>query len=261
MAKTRETNFFKIGVFVLASIILIIVAILVFGSFHLFQRKLFIETYFNESVQGLSVGSPVKYRGIDIGQVKKITLVNNVYPLPMITNGYSRYVYVLMSINPDFMSNTSTRDMPAVIADDVKQGLRVKLALLDLTGHAYLEVNFTSVGRNSVLPIDWTPKHIYIPSTTSVLTRFTDNIQAVLAGLKDVNFKKLFGNIQDFAKNADKTMQKVNSVLTRTQSNIVSITHNAGKTLENTRQLTEKVKNNPSSILFDKPRQINPADL
>ena len=77
---SRQTNYFSIGLFILVGIALIISAILLLNNQKLFSKTTYIETYFNESVQGLSTGSPVKYRGLDIGYVKNIAFVNEVYP-------------------------------------------------------------------------------------------------------------------------------------------------------------------------------------
>ena len=77
--KDRETNYLKIGSFVIVGLVLLIMAIIIFGSVKIFQKIIYIETYFNESVQGLSVGSPVKYRGMEIGYVKAIDFANSIY--------------------------------------------------------------------------------------------------------------------------------------------------------------------------------------
>ena len=45
---------------------------LALGAGNVFKRTVTIETYFDESVQGLDVGSAVKYRGVQIGRVTRI---------------------------------------------------------------------------------------------------------------------------------------------------------------------------------------------
>ncbi len=37
------------------------------------------ETYLNESVQGLEVGSKVRYRGVVVGEVRRIGFTYNIY--------------------------------------------------------------------------------------------------------------------------------------------------------------------------------------
>jgi phospholipid/cholesterol/gamma-HCH transport system substrate-binding protein/paraquat-inducible protein B len=52
-----KPNYFKIGVFVVIAFILILSAIVVFGSGLLTKEKLYFETYFDDSVSGLSIGA------------------------------------------------------------------------------------------------------------------------------------------------------------------------------------------------------------
>ena len=58
-----------VGTFVLGGLVLIVVALLSFRSLHLFSKPARFLAYFNESVSGLDVGSPVKFRGVRVGRV------------------------------------------------------------------------------------------------------------------------------------------------------------------------------------------------
>jgi paraquat-inducible protein B len=53
---------------------LVVIAILVFSSGALFQAKTKAVTYFPGTVQGLTVGAPVKFQGVQIGEVTEIRL-------------------------------------------------------------------------------------------------------------------------------------------------------------------------------------------
>ena len=63
-----------IGAFVLGAVALIIIAILVFGSGRLFRQTREFVLYFDNSVNGLRIGAPVKFKGVEIGSVKDIRL-------------------------------------------------------------------------------------------------------------------------------------------------------------------------------------------
>ncbi len=49
---------------------LLLVGLVIFGGGRFFQDEIILETYFDSSVQGLDIGSPFKYRGVTIGEVK-----------------------------------------------------------------------------------------------------------------------------------------------------------------------------------------------
>jgi paraquat-inducible protein B len=64
-----------IGIFVVAALTLLFVAIVVFGPGDLFKRTNKFVLYFDGSVKGLAVGAPVMFRGVSIGTVKDISLI------------------------------------------------------------------------------------------------------------------------------------------------------------------------------------------
>ena len=70
---SQRANYFKLGLFVIGAVVAGILVLLIIGSGRLFERRLIVETYFKESVQGLDIGSKLKYRGVTIGVVTKIT--------------------------------------------------------------------------------------------------------------------------------------------------------------------------------------------
>jgi len=64
-----------IGAFVVGAIALVVIGLLVFGGGRFFAPRVTWVTYFPGSVQGLRVGAPVNFRGVQIGQVTRIQVV------------------------------------------------------------------------------------------------------------------------------------------------------------------------------------------
>ena len=69
---SQKANYFRLGIFIIAASAILVAIILALGAGTAFKRTVTIETYFDESVQGLDVGSAVKYRGVQIGRVTRI---------------------------------------------------------------------------------------------------------------------------------------------------------------------------------------------
>ena len=64
-----------IGAFVVGAIVLVIAGVLLFGGGKFFQEKIPYVMFFDSSVEGLNVGAPVVFRGVQIGQVTEISAV------------------------------------------------------------------------------------------------------------------------------------------------------------------------------------------
>jgi paraquat-inducible protein B len=71
----KKVNKTAIGAFVVGAVALLIVAIAVFGSGAFFKHSDKYVLYFDGSIKGLSVGAPVIFRGVKIGNVSEIDLL------------------------------------------------------------------------------------------------------------------------------------------------------------------------------------------
>src|SRR5437867_9886684 len=64
-----------IGAFVVSAIVLVIAGVLLFGGGKFFQEKIPYVMFFDSSVEGLNVGAPVIFRGVQVGQVTEISAI------------------------------------------------------------------------------------------------------------------------------------------------------------------------------------------
>ena len=56
-----------IGGFVVGALVLLVIAVIAFGSGQLFRKTREFVLYFDSSVNGLRIGAPVKVRGVEVG--------------------------------------------------------------------------------------------------------------------------------------------------------------------------------------------------
>jgi ABC-type transporter Mla subunit MlaD len=220
----------KVGIFIFISIIIFSLLISVGGLYQQFKSNYYVETYFNESVNGLSVGSPVKYRGVTIGAITKIDLVTNVYMKSNVIENFIKhpYVYIQMSIYVPALSNSNLK-FNQIIKILVKNGLRINISPEGITGTSVLELDFNGDRKEiSNIEITWIPSTPYIPSTPSTLTQINE----------------LFKSFNDMMKGSN--VAKLKSDFTSTLKGIENATNNLNIFIGD-------LKQNPSQLLFETP--------
>jgi len=188
---SAKANYFKLGLFIIIAVVLAIIAVLVLGAGRLFQKKFIVETYLDQSVQGVEVGSKVKYRGVPIGNIKRISFTRNHYPSnPALPSPHS-YVLLELALTslPFGGMNESTID--ETLPHEVSHGLRARITSQGVTGTSYLEIDYLEPDRYPVLPIEWKPDRPYIPSAPSALSKIVNSAEEVFAQLERINFAKI----------------------------------------------------------------------
>jgi hypothetical protein len=191
-----KANHFKIGAFVLGSVVLVIAGMVAIGTRTFHKDVIWMETYINESVQGLNEGSALMHRGVAIGRIERITFVPLEYPMEPNSpwfEQYSRYVMVLMSVERSKMPGISggPTAFRAMMAREIQNGLRLKLTYQGITGLLTLETDYVDPIRNPALSVPWEPHTLYVPSAPSVVTNFTRAVDSVFQRLEKLDIEGL----------------------------------------------------------------------
>lgn len=209
----RKPSYFKIGVFVILATVLLLVAVVIFGSGLFAPGKLKFETYFNESITGLAVGSPVEFRGVRIGQVESITFAGSAYEIPREDGKMSAFepiVRVVFFVPRETMPQFAVDRTESVLEQMIARGLRVRINSNILTGQAYLEANYLDPRRFPVLEVPWTPEHTYIPSAPSELTTLKDSLDKILLRLQEIDFEGLVDSFRQTLVAVEKAVGEAN---------------------------------------------------
>jgi len=165
-----ETNYWKIGLFVASGGLLAIVALFWLAAQRLNRDLLPSVTYFDESVEGLDIGAPVKMRGVTIGNVARITFAPD-----------QRLVEVHSDIYADVMRRIGfpfTTDGWQAVAPP--EDLRVQLSSSGITGVKFLSVDFFDPLTHPQIELSFAPPNRYVPSTPSSLKTFEEGAQEFL---------------------------------------------------------------------------------
>jgi len=200
-----KANYFKLGLFILAAIAIVVAMVLALGAGKLFQRTVTLETYIDDSVQGLDIGSKVRYRGVLLGEVKRLGFTAERYELDKPLGQRKPYVLVEAVLNLDRLGPLGDVDVQ-LMQQYINQGLRIRVAPQGITGINYLELDFVDPLFNPPLPIDWQPLNPYIPSARAKLVQFTNQIDSVLRSLEEADIKNLADDIDKFLKTATRKL-------------------------------------------------------
>jgi paraquat-inducible protein B len=208
---TSRASYFRIGLFVLGAIAIAVVFVVAFGAGRWLRPKVVMETYFNESVQGIDVGSAIKYRGVTIGRIGSIGFTYTEYEQDKPPQQRRQYVMVEGIIQPEQVSGGARALDPQIIQALVGHGLRVQMAAQGLTGTYYLELDYVDPKRNPPLPIDWAPEQLYIPSARSTVGQLVSGAEALMRKLDRANLDELVVNLNGMISHVTRTLQKLDT--------------------------------------------------
>jgi len=221
---TQQANFFKLGLFVIIAFGLGAAFLIAFGAGEFFKTETLGETCFDESVQGLDIGSEVKYKGVKIGTVKAITTPTKLY------NIQSNYVLVTFSLSDDCYVGQTGKTNTIRIQKAIAEGLSIHLSFKGLTGAAYLETDYSGQQRIP-LDINWDPTNIYLPSSKSNMKRMGDALNEILDNLSVIKLSDITMEL----KNLLETLNQKANALNMAQISIQ--TENLLKEIRQTNQI------------------------
>ena len=203
---STKPHYFAIGVFVLAATVLGLAGVVAFSSDALRSPKYFLETYVNESVQGIDVGTPFKFRGVKIGNISEIAMVSTEYETDKM------YVMIRVALNDKEMLE-DIEAIPEQVRKQVEDGLRMKLVPQGITGLSFLEAEYYPDTDATPLEIDWEPKYTYIPSTPAMMTLLSRSIERLAAELDTLNLAEIGDNIEALTGNLNASVVHLEQIM------------------------------------------------
>ena len=291
MRNHSNPNSFRLGLFVLAAIGVLLTIILIFGSGQLFKKSFMIETYVKQAVTGLDAGAAVRFRGVKIGQVTSISLSGDVYEREVPMPERREYVVVRMQIFGDKVQLDHLETY-------LKDNLRARIKSMGITGVNYVELDFySSASQYSPLAYTWSPEYPVVPSMPNQADEIISGIQKLITVLNGLDvdgtqkkFDALLGNLNKLmagdgkdnaglinsVKDLNVLLDRIAKVTDKDQLNILvrelvatmvslrqtvtSVQGDATATLENLRQASEQLNEfsrvasqSPSTLIWGEP--------
>jgi paraquat-inducible protein B len=172
----KKLNPAVIGAFVVASIVLVVAGLVVFGKGKILHHTKQWVLYFDESVKGLSVGAPVMFKGVKIGSVTDVKVVVERATVTIRTP-------VFVEVDADRFTDAAGGDFRFQVgAADIEllidRGLRAQLELQSLvTGLLAVALDFHPGAPLNLANVKGgVPEFPTIPSATAKLQRTLEEL-------------------------------------------------------------------------------------
>jgi phospholipid/cholesterol/gamma-HCH transport system substrate-binding protein len=204
---TQRTKF-ALGLFVTCGIGIAVMAVIWLGMSRYLEKGQFYATYFNESVQGLSIDSPVKYRGVSIGRVDRIAVAPD-----------ANLIQVILKIESgQALDNSIVAQMKAV----------------GITGSMFVELD-----RKTEDEPDKSPQ-LSFPSEYPIVASKPSNISELWQGIDDVINKIRLLDLDGISEKVKWTLENMNGVIM--DADVKGISQRMKRSLDNADNLLDNTR-------------------
>jgi phospholipid/cholesterol/gamma-HCH transport system substrate-binding protein len=149
------------------------------------EKGLHYATYFDESVQGLNIDSPVKYRGVHVGRVESIDVAPD-----------SKLIQVVLKIES---GQTFDRDIVA------------QLKSVGITGSMFVELDRKIAGEPDQSPkLNFPSEYPILPSRKSEIGELISGINEVLDQIKSLDLQGITKQVKSTLENINHTVSRAN---------------------------------------------------
>ena len=182
---TLKTKF-SVGLFLICGLTILILAIIWLGMSNYFEKGRLYVAYFDESVQGLDVDSPVKYRGVHIGRVHSIGVAPD-----------ERLIEVVLKIESDLQPEGNAKNLVA------------KLKSVGITGLMFIELEHQPPEATEPAPsYSFKPEYPVIPTRPSEISKFFQGIDDVFNTIRSIDTETISQQVIALLEKINRTIDE-----------------------------------------------------
>ena len=197
---------FTVGLFITSGVIIAVLAIIWLGVSRIFEKGRYYATYFDESVQGLAIDSPVKYRGVPVGRVTRISVAPD-----------SKLIEVVLKVES---------------GQEIGRDVVAQLSLVGITGSMFIELDRRKKGEP-----DRSPK-LTFPSNYPVIASKPGEISELLQGVDEVLQHIKTMDLPGISDRVKQTLDSINMMIA--DANMKKISSNLERSLDNMNTILDK---------------------
>ncbi|UCD78736.1 MAG: MCE family protein [Desulfobacterales bacterium] len=191
---------FAVGLFLTCGMVFAILIIIWLGMSRFLEEGRHYVTYFDESVQGLNIDSPVKYRGVFIGRVESIGVAPD-----------SKLIQVVLKIESGQVLDSS------IVA---------QLKSVGITGSMFIELDRKAAEEPDQSPkLNFPTEYPIIASKPSEIGELISGINEVLHQIKSLDLQGIVGQIKLTLENINRQVSHadIKGISDRIEASLVSL--------------------------------------
>jgi len=176
---SKPANKTMIGVFTIIAIGLVVGAVLMLGTSRFFYNYPKYVMYFDSSVKGLSIGSPVVFRGVKVGSITDIAVDFNASDLSILIPVYVELGEEKMNMsNLNILEGDRTALQDEYIQALINKGMRAQLEIQSVvTGQLLISLEFHPATKAIFTGRD--KRYAEIPTIPTQFQQFTKRLENV----------------------------------------------------------------------------------
>lgn len=258
---SQPVNKTMIGIFVVIAIGLVVTAIVILGSGKFLKEKPKFVMYFDGSVKGLSVGSPVVFRGVKIGSVIDIGMLFNTKDITVLIPVYVQLGEADVEIIDDATIRIKPGERKKIVYEYtdalIKRGIRAQLETQSfVTGQLQIALDFYP--NKPARFVGATTKYPEIPTIPTQLQELTKRLEQIpiedivtklrstLEGIdKMANSPELTRMMTSFGQTSDETknlVREINLHVKPLAASIRGTSDEAGVTLKKLQSVADNIE-------------------
>src|SRR5262249_14532709 len=199
----RKINPTTIGAFVVSAIVLLIAGVLLFGGNTFFQEKVPYVLFFETSVEGLNVGAPVIFRGVQVGQVTEIAAIADPQTFDVRIKVQVEFVRGVIKVGEE---GQRFQDHRAAVQRLLRRGIRVSWVMQSFVpGLLFVALDFYPDTPIRLLGLD--PTVTELPTIPSDMDQLKSSIQQAMADLRKLPLDTILNEVLAMVKRANTLLE------------------------------------------------------
>ncbi len=189
---SRQASPAVVGGFVIGAITLVLIGVLSFGGGRFLSEKHTFVLYFEGSLNGLTVGSPVLFKGVKVGRVSDLLVRYDARNGEVTTPVYVELDNRIESVGGE-------KNITETITQLIHNGLRAELVLQSLiTGQLAIQLDTKQDTEERLLGIE--PRYQEIPTVRSAMEQVLNKLERLPVEEMIAEFRSLVRGIDGFIR-------------------------------------------------------------